>query len=148
MRKKGRECVIQTVLSSSPERERERERDNTARCGSISEVYAHQTQKNPSSLSPGLSRRQGSLHHATCSLLAGRFDCEFCGGGGRTTLQGGDRSDEDHPSIFQKARDKKKKMLDLIRPPVAVCGPNMSNFHSPFPSTATPPWRPGIPVYV
>lgn len=63
-------------------------------------------------------------------------------------IAGGDRSDEDHPSIFQKARDKKKKMLDLIRPPVAVCGPNMSNFHSPFPSTATPPWRPGIPVYV
>lgn len=53
-------------------------------------------------------------------------------------IAGGDRSDEDHPSIFQKARDKKKKMLDLIRPPVAVCGPNMSNFHSPFPSTATP----------
>lgn len=117
-------------------REEERERDNTAQCGSISEVYAHQTQINPSSLSPGLSRRQGSLHHATCSLLAGRFDCEFCGGGGR--IAGGDRSDEDHPSIFQKARDKKKKMLDLIRPPVAVCGPNMSNFHSPFPSTAPP----------
>lgn len=58
---------------------------------------------------------------------------------GRTTLQGGDRSDEDHPSIFQKARDKKKKMLDLIRPPVAVCGPNMSNFHSPIPSHPLPP---------
>lgn len=53
LRKKGREsvCVIQTVLSYSPERKRERERDNTARCGSISEVYAHQTQINPSSLS-------------------------------------------------------------------------------------------------
>lgn len=147
MRKKGRErervCDPDCTLLT---REEEREIDNTARCGSISEVYAHQTQINPSSLSPGLSRRQGSLHHATCSLLAGRFDCEFCGGGGR--IAGGDRSDEDHPSIFQKARDKKKKMLDLIRPPVAVCGPNMSNFHSPFPSTATPPWRPGIPVYV
>lgn len=30
LRKKGRVCVIQTVLSSSPERKRERERDNTA----------------------------------------------------------------------------------------------------------------------
>lgn len=39
---------------------------------------------------------------------------------------------------FSKKHAIRKKMLDLIRPPVAVCGPNMSNFHSPFPSTATP----------
>lgn len=103
--------MIQTVLSSSPERKRQRE---TTRHDVVPylKFHAHQTQKKPFfPLSPGLSRRQGSLHHATCSLLAGRFDCEFCGGGGR--IAGGDRSDEDHPSIFQKARDKKKKCLIL-----------------------------------
>lgn len=141
-RERGRECVIQTVLSS-PERKRERE---TIRHDVVPYLKFMHTKpkKNPSSLSPGLSRRQGSLHHATCSLLAGRFDCEFCGGGGgRTTLQGGDRSDEDHPSIFQKARDKKKKCLILSVHLWLSVGQTCRTFLS-----LHPPWRPGIPVYV